>query len=250
VADGFSYWKVANQKIPWEGSRAFQRLASEASAIGREQGLSPERFDDNIYKLYEAYDSLLAAMNDHEVEPQDRVHWHNHYRDARLDKKLGQPPISDDLLSGAAYEYLNGPMRVSMFDRALIDALIAQETFAYIDRHAGRGVLLTQLGCWGTWLVLFLIFELFFGIADFNWTRLWLAVGGLLVFWLVIWAWPRRGPYALYRAMKDTYQALTGSVVSVADLRRRVERSRDKGVVWPPELYAILDDVESRTKVL
>jgi hypothetical protein len=50
--------------------------------------------------------------------------------------------------------------------------------------------------------------------------------------------------------MRDTYQLLTGSVVSVPELRRRVDQARDKGVVWPAELYAVLDDVEARTKVL
>jgi hypothetical protein len=38
--------------------------------------------------------------------------------------------------------------------------------------------------------------------------------------------------------------------VSVPELRRAVEVARDKGVVWPPELYAVLDDVEGRTRRL
>ena len=89
-----------------------------------------------------------------------------------------------------------------------------------------------------------------FGDSGVNWTRYGTVTGGLLLFFLVIWAWPKRGPYALYREMRGTYQALTGSVVSVPELRRRVERARDKGVVWPAELYAVLDDVDARTKVL
>lgn len=152
-------------------------------------------------------------------------------------------------MSGAAYTYLKGTLRVPMFDRGLIDAFIAQETFAYIDRQAGGGAFLAQLFFWGAGLVLVGAFQLLFG-RDFNWAGYWYSILGLLAVFFLIWAWPKRGVLALHRRMRDAYQVLTGSVVSVAELRRRVEFARDKGVVWPAELYALLDDVESRTKVL
>lgn len=219
-------------------------------AIAEERNLSRRNFCDDVRQLYDAYGDFLAATNPGDVEPEDHIHWRNRYRDARLGKKLGEPPITQELLSGAASSYLKGPLRVPMFDRGLIDALVAQETFAYIDGHAGRGPLLTQLGCLGSWFVLLVGYQLLVGGADANWTRFWWGVGGLLLLILVLWAWPKRGPFALYRTMRDTYQLLTGSVVSVPEMRRRVNRARDAGVVWPPELYAVLDDVEDRTKVL
>jgi hypothetical protein len=66
----------------------------------------------------------------------------------------------------------------------------------------------------------------------------------------LFYLWPRRGLLKLFLAMRDAYHLLSGSVVSVPELRRSVEKARDKGVVWPPELYAVLDDVEGRTQRL
>ena len=246
----YSYWATAKAAIPWHENRAYERVASEAIEASREQQLPESRFGYAVEQLYDAYGDFLYAMNPMEVEPGDHVHWHNHFRDARLGKKMGEPPISQEVLSGAAYKYLKGPLRVPLMDRGLLDAFIAQETFAYIDRQAGRGAFMTQLGCLGFYVVFVVVGAMLFGDSDTNWTRFWQIVGGLLVLMVVAWAWPKRGPYALYREMRDTYQLLTGSVVSVAELRRRIERARDKGVVWPAELYAVLDDVEARTKVL
>ena len=245
----YSHWKVAKEEIPWEKNRAFQRLASEASEVARQQQLAEDDFRDGLLKLYDAYGDFLHATNPWRTEPEEQAHWYNHFRQARLGKKMGEPSITPEVLSGAAYTYLKGPLRVPSLDRGLIDAFIAQETFAYIDRHAGRGPLLTHLGCWGTWLVLLAAFQLIFS-ADTDWKRFAQGAAAVVFIVLVVWAWPKKGAYALYREMRDTYQLLTGSVVSVAELRRRVERARDKGVVWPAELYAVLDDVESRTKVI
>jgi len=248
--DGFSYWQAAKDHGFYQDNRAFQQIASEAAQVGRDRQLSPDDFEWGIHHLFEAYGSFLYAMNPMKLDMEDRDlrAWHNHYRDARLGKKHGEPSISSDVLSGAAYEYLKGPLRVPTFDRALIDALIAQETFAYIDSRAGSGAVFTQAGCFVVWLVLWGLGEAFFGHS--NWTGIGRGVAVIVAIALVIWAWPWKGSHALHRAMKDTYQLLTGSVISVAELRRRVEQARDKGVVWPAELYAVLDDVEARTKVL
>lgn len=128
-----------------------------------------------------------------------------------------------------------------MLDRGLLDAFIAQETFAFIDRAAGRGAFFTQFGCLGVMMAGSIVWAAFFNDAGVNWTRYGSVIGAILIIFLVFWAWPKKGPYALYREMRDTYQLLTGSVVSVPELRRRVERAREKGVVWPAELYAVLD---------
>ena len=248
--DEHSYWELAYEDIPWEENRAYQKLASEASHVARQQQLPRDEFRNAILKLYDAYGDFLYATNPQQTESKDHAHWHNHFRHARLGKKLREPELTEDVLSGAAYKYLNGPMRVPMMDRALIDALIAQETFAYIDSHAGRGNFMTHLGCWGTWLAIVVAYQLLFSNEGVNWTRLFYGLAAVAALLFVIWAWPRKGVYALHRTMRDTYQLLTGSVVSVGELRRRVESARDKGVVWPAELYAVLDDVESRTKVL
>lgn len=137
-----------------------------------------------------------------------------------------------------------------MLDRGLVDALIAQETFAFIDGSAGYAAVGTPFGCLAVWLVLALGAQYALGDRSINWIEFRWSMVVLFIVMLVIWAWPKRGPYRLYMAMRDTYQLMTGSVVSVPELRRRIEEARAKGVVWPPELYAVMDDIESRTRAI
>lgn len=252
--DGFRYWDVAEERIPsnYEGNRAFQHLASDVTRVVMEQKVPPGEVNWQIARLYDAYAEFLYAMNPHGRDDERHEHWRNHFECARLNKKWGEPEISQEMLSAAASTYLGGPLRVRSFDRALIDAFIAQETFAYIDRHAGRSAFLLQLGCSGGGLAILVAIGVLLSIFANSSTShaFWYVVGGTFVLQLVLWAWPKNGPLALYQAMRDTYQLLSGSVVSVPELRRRVELARDKGVVWPAELYAVLDDVEARTKVL
>lgn len=247
----FSYWGFARERLPefYENNRAFERLASEAAQLASSAGLSSSDFEEGLHQLYDAYFSFLHAMNEFSADKgDDHRHWHNHFKDARLLKKVGEPPITAELLSDSAQSYLKGSLRVQSFDRALLDAFIAQETFAFIDRSAGAGAALTGGGC----LVIPLAFiggwRVLTGTAE--WERL--ATGGALIvgIWALFLLWPRRGSLSLYRAMRDTYHLLSGSVVSVPELRRAVERARARGVAWPPELYAVLDDVEQRATVL
>lgn len=247
--DEFSYWQAAKGLRDYEDSHAFQLIASEAVQLGEQQKLEPQAFRWGLGQVFNAYGTFLSAMNPTVHERKDQLHWYNRFASVRLGKKLGEPPMFAELISDAAHRYLKGPMRVPAFDRALLDAFIAQETFAFIDRSVGRGAFLFQFGCFGVMMVGSIVGAVLFDEAV-NWARYGQVIGGALLLFLVIWAWPKRGPYALFREMRDAYQLLTGSVVSVPELRRRVERARDKGVVWPAELYAVLDDVETRTKIL
>ena len=244
----FSYWDVAESTKPHADSGAYENIAHEASKAATASAFPPDDFRWAMRSLFNANDQFPSATNNYKLEPEKRLHWHNRFYSVRLGKKAGEPEITQELLSAAAYEYLKGGLRVPSLDRGLIDSLIAQETFAYIDRRAGGRAMLTQFGCFGIVIFGGVIWDLVFRQGDSE--KALRGLGMFLAVALVVWAWPWRGPYALHRAMRDTYQLLTGSVVSVGELRRRVERARDKGVVWPPELYAVLDDVEGRTKVL
>jgi len=83
-----------------------------------------------------------------------------------------------------------------------------------------------------------------------KWRFLGIGLAIMAVCLAVPYLWPKRGTVKLYMAMRDTYHLLSGSVVSVPEVRRAVDRAREKGVVWPPELYAVLDDVATRTQRL
>jgi hypothetical protein len=245
----FSYWDRAKECIPEyaEGNQAFERFAYSVAKAAHEAQVPEQDFRRSTRQIFEAYGYFIDATNAYSKAPKERVHWHNHFHAAKLSKKMGEPAITQELLSSAAREYLTGPLRSPLLDRGLIDAFIAQETFAYIDRNAGRGAFLAHAGFYAFLLIGGSVLAAVLG-RDTDWERLWWVMLGVVVIVGVVWAWPRTGAFALHRAMKDTYQLLTGSVVSVSELRHRVNFARDRGVVWPSELYAVLDDVESRTK--
>lgn len=250
MAEEYAHWRYAKEQVweAYEDCRPFKEMGQAAAVVASELNLSEHEFRDQLHGLYEAYSSFLHGTNSGS-DPSKWRHWHNRFRDARLSKKLGEPYLSSEMLSGAAHEYLSGKLRVPKMDRALIDALVAQETFAYIDQRAGRGALVTQFGCFGALVAPFIIWQLLTG-EPVNWHRLIIGlgiVGGILA---LLYLWPRKGMLKLYSAMRDTYHLLSGSVVSVPELRNAVERARDKGVVWPPELYAALEDIGSRTNRL
>lgn len=249
MGDTFVYWRHADSKIweSYENCRPFKEMGREGARVAEEQQLSKELFDEQLYQLFDAYSSFLHGTNSGSDSDKWK-HWYNHFRDVRLTKKHAQPQLSQEMLSSAAYTYLNGALRVPKMDRALIDALIAQETFAFIDRHAGLGAHATNLGCFGFFLLASVAWQLFTG--DMDWTRFLTVLAVVAGLMALMFLWPRRGTLKLYMAMRETYHLLSGSVVSVPEVRRAVERAREQGVVWPPELYAVLDDVEARTQRL
>jgi hypothetical protein len=247
----YAHWRYAKEKV-WdscEDCSPFKEMGQAAAAVASEQNLSKDEFGDQLYQIQEAYSSFLHGTNSGSDFSKWR-HWHNRFPSARLGKKkFGEPYLSSEMLSSAAAEYLKGRMRIPKFDRALLDALIAQELFAFIDTRAGRGAFATQFGCFGFIIVVVLGWQVLTG-EPINWSRVMVGLAIFLVPWALLYLWPRRGLLKLYVAMRDPYHLLSGSVVSVPELRRAIELARDKGVVWPPELYAVLDDVEARTRRL
>jgi hypothetical protein len=246
----YAHWRYAKQHVweSYEDCQPFKDMGQAAAAVASEQNLSKDDFADQLYLIQEAYSSFLHGTNSGSDSSTWR-HWHNRFPTARLGKKFGEPYLSSEMLSSAAAEYLKAGMRIPKFDRALLDALIAQELFAFIDTRAGRSAFATQFGCFGFIIVVVLGWQFLTG-ETINWNRVMIGLAIFLVPWGLFYLWPRRGLLKLYLAMRDAYHLLSGSVVSVPELRRAVEVARDKGVVWPPELYAILDDVEARTRRL
>ncbi len=247
--EDYAHWRYAKEQVweAYEDCAPFKEMGQAAAAVASKQKLSREQFAEQLDQIYDAYSSFLHGTNAGSDSSKWR-HWHNHFRDARLGKKWGEPYLSSEMLSGAVWTYLNGALRVPKLDRALVDALVAQETFAFIDQRGGRGALMTQYGCFVVPAAAVVLWDFFFGTV--NWHRVWIGVGIILASLALLYFWPRKGVLKLHGAMRETYHLLSGSVVSVSELRRSVERARDKGVVWPPELYAVLDDVEARTRSL
>ncbi|MBF0141551.1 MAG: hypothetical protein HQL74_14880 [Magnetococcales bacterium] len=51
------------------------------------------------------------------------------------------------------------------------------------------------------------------------------------------------------RAMRDAYYSLRGYSISVVNVKSALQKAGDNGILWPNEVYAILDDSISRTQV-
>lgn len=99
----FSYWRAVKDARDYEESRAFDLIGTEAARVGAEQKLEPHEFRWGVSELFDAYGTFLSAMNPTVHERKDQLHWYNHFRAARLGKKLGEPPMFAELISDAAY---------------------------------------------------------------------------------------------------------------------------------------------------
>lgn len=91
------YWQIAEEHVPSKDNRAFQRLASEAAQVAKDRQIPRDEFRLGLQKLYEAYGDFLYAMNPTDTKSEDQRHWYNHFRDARLGKKMGEPPICQEI---------------------------------------------------------------------------------------------------------------------------------------------------------
>ncbi len=50
--------------------------------------------------------------------------------------------------------------------------------------------------------------------------------------------------------MSDTYLALDGQPTSVKHLAALIEKAAQAGVVWPSQLYVLMEDIEGRRKAI
>lgn len=50
----------------------------------------------------------------------------------------------------------------------------------------------------------------------------------------------------LFNTMLDAHQMASSPVVSLPDLRKSLERAKDKGAVWPETMFGYLQHIESK----
>jgi len=191
------------------------------------------------------------------------------------------PEIDREDLYRATDRYLRLPIRVPMVDRILTDALIACEVVAYrrlmflqpkysymqpesplLQSHVLKPYLIGMAsnfvlfggaaaavvfsgyqgwvgGAWAIWIGLALV-------------AIWLILVGIQTFALPF-AWrhqtaSRRKVLDLMQLMMNTYAELGAEGPASANRVHDVASEAAKvGVVWPPALFAILDDVKLRT---
>jgi hypothetical protein len=187
------------------------------------------------------------------------------------------PYIHCSTLKEAAARYLRFPFRFKEIDRLLVDALIAAKLFGfgdamwnpvvgfetpmkrshalltYIIGQVVNAIIFGLLIWFTTWLygqdvigntiwiwivaILVLILLLFFVVATACLPILWLRQVG-----------SKQRVVNLMEGMTRVYSELkSDGAISANHVRERAQKVADSGVIWPPTLFAVLDDIVSRT---
>jgi hypothetical protein len=190
------------------------------------------------------------------------------------------PKMDRESLQCSVSTYLELPVKHQRVDRVLIDALTAIELFAFGEEMLNekkipgippRSPLRLSHPLWvfvrGQFGNLFLACVLFaFAIGAYKFS--WIAEMGLvttgtiligllgLLFIVSLIAlpgyWRRQGAAKrkitdLLEAMNTAYNELNSSgLISARHFRQRLTWAAEKGVIWPSDLFVLLDDLEAR----
>lgn len=143
----------------------------------------------------------------------------------------------------AATEYLKLPFRSQSLDRMLVDALIAVEIWAWLQRIAGlkyANLFILGLGIVGL--------ALGWSFLPTPWQTglLWVLIG-IFVLVLVFQVPPVGRTKRTTDAMLSAYQTLGGSLSSVKVIQHAVSAAWENGVGWPPTLFVLLEDIDGRS---
>jgi hypothetical protein len=221
-------------------------------------------------------DAVTDSFFDDDVRKQ--LNFWKHVNDAteRIRKK-NFPDLHRAAVERAAAAYLQAPIRAQQVDRLLVDLLVAVEYFAYAQyvtyslwwmmsapRHPLVAYVLGQAKSG-------LFFSGIIGLA------LWMSSSGRMseavTFWTVLaclalfaiflviatialpFAWrahaqgkSRATPRQLLSLMAILYQDLkSDGAISALHIREKANKTDEQGVGWPPTLFALLDDIASRT---
>lgn len=210
-----------------------------------------------------------------------------HHLEIRFDKiKKGEVPYIDrESLTAAVAQYLDLPIRNRRVDRILVDALVAAEVIAFSNQMLNVRTFLRGFptspfanshplwrfikGQFSSLIVVAAIpiglligavnlFEirsqwpLFVGLGSVGLWALFFLSGliALPSFWIS--DTKLRGKVGeLINAMNTVYTEIgTGTVVSARHIRERLDKTTNQGAVWPPEVFALLDDIIDRNGVM
>ena len=186
----------------------------------------------------------------------------------------------ESLVEGVV-NYLALPIRNQNIERMLVDALMAAEIVAYADqmlnfssknKHLSVSPFAQSHPLWSyikdqavafvitagiPWLMLFTAIELFdlkgnwpffLGYGFFGlWVLLSLiGLSSLPGFWSVV-TLQKRNASELLQTLDNVYNEIgAGRILSARHIRERLYSTADQGVVWPAEVFPLLDDIIDR----
>jgi hypothetical protein len=280
----FEHLREQSDKFEYTLSgRLIEELTLDASAKVREN--HPHRHDELDRLLEETrvlvFDLMYAATS-HEEDWEKREllqFWSHNINPGNAIKNKSYKLMQRNDVERVASRYLNGSVRGQLFDRTLVDMLLAFEVYQFGDemfhpfRMPGLPVRSPMKWPHPLWAFIrdtFIVSIVLGGVGSAaswamsnyyigNWGNwiigiciiLWLLNTGLQIV-LMPWVWSRwakarRTTRKLIEAMLTTYsQMQSDSVISAQHVLDSVKASAVVGVVWPSPVFVLLEDVVKR----
>lgn len=231
---------------------------------------------DAAWRLAEAFDPILDLAESAGRDGPKLNFWQHTRVNLDQVKRGDAPDFNRFTLSGAVDGYLSQSARSASVDRTVVDMLVACEVYAFLDEAYGRKLGPSRIvrgngpvGCFLWRLASLVLFGLpvlaILALRRFGWISgewpFWIAgiLAGLFVLesaWALIvfpFAWRRQIKNnarmgELAEAMNGVYCELEGSgPISARHIWERAQAASQSGVVWPSGLFAVLDDLTTRT---
>jgi hypothetical protein len=207
-------------------------------------------------------DRLRRGLQPHD-QPDDEKRelklWSHRHAPVYDTKRNKTPSFQRSEIESAVGDYLALPYRDTQIDRLIADILIAMELYGFSDEtsHSDYDTLMFILSGqkWKVQLTeLLLLVGLVFLLQRLNLiSDRWAGLGYIMavvlsqIGFLARWR-KRAAANALIKEMLYCYAELNSDgPISARRLRERLEAAAEKGVVWPAPLYALIDDVLTRT---
>ncbi|BBZ97475.1 hypothetical protein BRDID11004_16140 [Bradyrhizobium diazoefficiens] len=259
-----------------------QKMAKAASDYALPKDIDQREFEETL--LNDALGivrSLRYAFVRYGSEKSSPNFWDNNASPLEKIRTKQVPYIDRSELESVVGDYLALPYRSQALDRFLVRVLIAMELYAFGDemlneetfglfparsplrqRHALLGYLRGQLVNGVLFggiaaLALWAGSSRLIGLSTAEWITgvcgfLFLALASVSTFALPFWwyaqAMARRRVRKLLSGMSTLYnEQKSDGPISAQYVRDRAEDATKQGVVWPAPLFALLDDIISRT---
>lgn len=256
-----------------------QKLTEQAGRYAVEKQMDEGDAEELFIRIGAILNSLQWGLIEDPYKGPTRRSFSWHHNDRLLNdiERNGTPYMLRSSIEEAVTEYLELPIRDQAMDRLLIDLLIAMELCAFgdevfnkqssIKRFLAQGLISkTYIGIIATeaFVLLGLAALAFFagwqGWLGNRWSlgiAIVLAVIFLILFLRATFALP-----SARRIQADAVEMVTeildeirkvysemqvDGAISARRIRERAAAAAEKEVVWPPPLFALLDDIIDRT---
>ncbi len=219
---------------------------------------------------------LIRSVSDNEDEEDDvniatkSKDWKHEPGILNYTKNTGKRYFVDrNSVESACRVYLDMPIRLSKIDRILIDQLIAVELSSFADEMInpnpyGVKSPLKQQHILISFIIGFIINAIFFiglavGAFALEWEVVGIVILGIYVLITAVsvialpFAWKKQSAARklvtdLILSIDGVYREMGSSgPISARHIAEKAKKSSDLGVVWPAPLFAMLDDVLSRS---